>query len=421
MTPYDLIVIGGGPSGMMAAGRAAERGARVLLIEKNRILGKKLLLTGGGRCNITNAEFDTRAFLENFPESKDFLYSPFSQFSVKDTFDLFERLGLPLVVEDEGRAFPGTQSAIDVRDTLERYMREGGVEIRRGAKVVSVQKKGEWEVGTADSLFFRARQLIIATGGVAAPETGSTGDGFRWLRELGHEVQDPGTNLVPLTTDDVLIHALAGVALPLVAIRFSRDGKTMIKKKGRLLFTHFGISGPMVLNAAHEVKKLLAGGAVRASVDMFPDLDEGGLDERLVAAFNAHKNKELKNALALVVPKGMAEAVLSLAGAVFDKEVNSVTRDERRKLVRTLKGVSFPITGTLGLDRAIVADGGVRCEDVDMRTMRSKIVPGLYVLGDMLDVNRPSGGFSLQLCWTTGFVAGTHAAERKEGSLHERA
>lgn len=414
MTAYDLIVIGGGPSGMMMAGRAGEQGVRVLLIEKNRVLGRKLLLTGGGRCNITNAEFDVRRFLEHLKESRDFLYSPFSQFSVADTFSFFERLGLPLVVEEGKRAFPKTQKAADVRDALRRYMEAGDVHVRTDTEAGTVEKKGDaWVVRTADGDTFSAPFLAVATGGLAAPETGSTGDGFRWLAELGHDVQGPDPSLVPLRTNDVRIHSLAGVTLTDAGLSFWQNDRVRIKKKGRVLFTHFGISGPMVLNTAHEVKKLLSEGEVTARIDLFPSFDEGALAKRVLALFEEHKNKEVRNALKDLAEERVLNTVLEkLPPGLAEKKVHSVSKEERMELVRALKNLTFSITGTLGLDKAIVARGGIPLTEMDMRTMRSRAMPDLYVLGDALDINRPSGGFSLQLCWTSGFVAGNDVAAR---------
>jgi len=256
---YDLIVIGGGASGMLAAGRAADLGARVLLLEKNKVLGKKLKVTGGGRCNITNAEFDVRTFLENFPESKEFLYSPFSKFSSKDTFTFFESRGLPLVIEARKRAFPKTQSALDVFRVMEKFVKRNGIDIKTGVCVTSIQKEGDKiiSVKTSKGEEFFGDNFAIATGGFAAPETGSTGDGFNMLEKLGHTITKSRPNIVPLTTNEEWVHSLSGTTLSFMTIRFIQDGKTKIKKTGKILFTHFGISGPLILNSSHEVQKLL--------------------------------------------------------------------------------------------------------------------------------------------------------------------
>lgn len=407
---YDLLVIGGGPSGMMCAGRAAELGARVLLLEKNPVLGKKLSITGGGRCNITNAEFDVRAFLAHFPESQEYLFSPFSKFSAKDTIAFFEQRGLLIKVEERKRAFPKSESAPDVVRVMDAYVREGGVTVMTNAAVSVLQKEaGGYTVRTKSGDEYRTRAVALATGGLAAPETGSTGDGFAFLKKLGHTVIRPNPNIVPLTTSAPWVHALAGTTLPHAGIRFLKNGKVALRRKGKLLLTHFGISGPTVLNASFAVSKLLKEGRVEASFDLFPDDDDAALNARLVTLFDENKNKLLKNTLAEIVPAALTRTILTLPPLdLLEKKVHSVTKDERRALVHLLKHLSFPITGTLGWDKAVIADGGVELDEVDFKTMESRLHPGLYLLGDVLNINRPSGGFSLQLCWTTGFVAATH-------------
>lgn len=407
---YDLIVIGGGPSGMMMAGRASELGAKVLLLEKNKTLGKKLRVTGGGRCNITNAELDIRKFLENFPESKEFLFSPFSKFSSKDTFTFFEKKGLPLIIEARKRAFPKSQKAKDVFSTLEKYLRKNGVEIKTNTQIISISKEANKikSVKTKKNEFFYSKNFAIATGGMAAPTTGSTGDGFKWLKKLKHTIKKSNPNVVPLTTNDKWIHRLSGLTLSFMTIRFYQEGKSKIKKTGKILFTHFGISGPLILNSAFEVKKLLNKGNVIASIDMFPDTEENDLDKKILKLFGKNKNKVLKNILPELIHKNLAKELLNLPDIkLTEKEANSVTKEERKKLVKKLKNLEFEITGTLGMDKAVITNGGIILEEVNFKNMTSKLYPNLYLLGDILNINRPSGGFSLQLCWTTGWVAGS--------------
>ena len=413
---YDLIVIGGGPSGMIMAGRAGELGASVLVLEKNKNLGKKLKITGGGRCNITNAEFDIREFLKNFPESKEFLFSPFSKFSAKDTFAFFESKKLPLVIEARKRAFPESQKAEDVFKVLEKYIRSNKGEIKTDTQVVKINKNGDKiiSVETKKGEKFFAKNFAIATGGVAAPTTGSTGDGFKWLKKLGHSIKNPNPNIVPLTTNDKWIHRLSGVTLSFMTIRFYQEGKSKLKKTGKILFTHFGVSGPLILNSAFEVKKLLDKGKVVASIDMFPDTEENALDKRVLKLFEKNPNKELKNILPELLQKNLSKEILNLPDIkLTERKANSLSKDERRKFVKKLKNLQFEITGTLGMDKAVIADGGIVLEEVNFKNMTSKNFSNLYLLGDILNINRPSGGFSLQLCWTTGWVAGSDVVEKE--------
>ena len=404
---YDLIVIGGGSSGLMMAGCAAERGASVLILEKNDDLGKKLQISGGGRCNIYNAEFDTKKLLENYGEAKKFLYSPFSKFAAQESADFFQRIGLETVIQARNRAFPSTERAYDVYNALVNYCKKTGVEVRLNTPVTKIsQEDGEISTITSKKEVFRAHNYALATGGNAKPETGSTGDGFKYLEKLGHTINKPTPNIVPLTTSEDWVKRLAGTSLSFMKIRFMQDDKIVLRRTGKILFTHFGISGPLILNVAGEVKDLLAKGTITASVDMFPDTEIGDLDRRIWRIFEQHKNKQVKNIITELLPKNLGLAILGMLPTdISKKSVNDVSKEERMDLAKICKDLRFPITGSLGWDKAVIADGGITLEEVDFKTMRSTIFPNLYLLGDILHVNRPSGGFSLQLCWTTAWVA----------------
>lgn len=404
---FDVIVIGGGPAGLMAAGQAAKRGKSVLLLEKNRRVGEKLVITGGGRCNITNVEEDKRSFLSNYGKSADFLYSPFSLFDASDTFTFFESLGLPLVVQARNRAFPKTEKAIDVLNALKRNNEKLGVKVRTGCAVRAILSEGSLITGVETNQgTFSANSYILATGGVSHPETGSTGDGFRWLRDLGHTVHDPKPTIVPLAVEDSWVKSLSGVSLSFMKITFFLDGKKQFSKTGKVLFTHFGLSGPLILNCASEVGELLRNGPVTALIDAFPDTDLGALDTKILSVLNANKNKQLKTIFKELVPAKTSEAISSLLNEIdFEIKVHSLSKENRKKIVQLLKALPVTITGLVG-ERAVAADGGVSLEEIDTRTMCSKILNNLFVVGDILHINRPSGGFSLQLCWTTGYVAG---------------
>lgn len=411
----DVIVIGGGPAGLMAAGFAAMGGARVIVLEKNKVIGAKLSITGGGRCNITNAEFDVRKFLDNFPKEKEFLFSPFAQFSAKDTFNFFEALKLPLVTEARNRVFPASQKAEDVVRTMQTFATKNGAEIhfQESADEFIQESDRVTALRTKSGKIFRGKYFVVAAGGVAAPSTGSTGDGFNLLQKLGHTIHQPNPHIVPLTTDASWVHALSGTTWSFMAIRFLQNGETIIKKTGKILFTHFGVSGPLILNCAHDVANMLAYGAVEASINLFPDTDEKALDERLVKLFDGNKNKKLKNVLPEIIHGELANTIISLVEPrLADVSVHEISKESRKQLIKTMQNLRFPISGTRGLEHATIADGGVDLHEVDTKTMRSRIHENIYMVGDTLHINRPSGGFSLQLCWTTGAVAGRDIANR---------
>lgn len=407
---YDVIVIGGGAAGMMAAGVAAERGKRVLLLERNARLGEKLRISGGGRCNITNAEPDERKLLAKYGSGEKFLHSAFSQFGMQDTFSFFESRGLSLKVEANNRAFPKTEKATDVVRVLEQYLKEGGVEVRTGIGVENIEgKAGRIERVIVKGRAYTADSYILATGGLSHPETGSTGDGFAWLRSLGHAIENPTPTIVPLKVKESWVKKLSGVSAE-AKLTFFVNGKKKFSKSGSMLFTHFGISGPTVLNAAGQVADGLQEGEVMVRIDLHPALDLGILDKHIAEVFDTGKNRLLRNAFKDVAPPGSSEALLSLLPAVDpEKKVHSLLKEERRALAELLKNLELTITGLLGFERAVVADGGLRPDEVDMRTMRSKRFGNLFVTGDILHITRPSGGYSLQLCWTMGYVAGMHA------------
>lgn len=404
---YDLIVIGGGASGMMCAGTAAEQGLRVLLLEKNKKLGAKLSISGGGRCNITNNEDNLQKFLKVYGKAEKFLYSSFVQFDKESTKIFFKKLGLPVVVQERNRCFPKTESAPDVVKVLELWLKKNKVTIQTNTAVEKMEKNN----GLISGVFVKgkkyiAKSYVIATGGVSHPETGSTGDGFLWLKDLGHSVVQPNPNIVPLKVKEKWIKKLSGITLEKVKIYFYLDGKRMFDRKGNILCTHFGMSGPLILNSAYEVLQLLEKGTVTCVIDMFPDLDIGSLEKKLVELFDQNKNKNLKNILKEIIPSGLVPVLFEELSLDDQQKVHSVSKENRKKIIGFLKSAKVTIAGSLGYDKAVVSDGGVVLTEVDTKDFRSKLFSNLFFAGDMLHINRPSGGYSLQLCWTTGYCIG---------------
>lgn len=406
---YDVAVIGGGPAGMMAAERAASRGRSVVLIEKNPLLGKKLLITGGGRCNVTNNTPDPRELLPRYKEGGKFLFSAFAQFAVPDTIAYFKERGVELKEENECRLFPQTESAKTICDTLIKSIEKSGVTVRTKCAVTAIKKGEDMFEIQASGGTIRAGSLIIATGGTSRPETGSTGDGFVWARALGHTTVANNFALVPVALRDAWAKTLGGVTLPSIKITLRADGKSQRKEMGKLLFTHFGVSGPTILNMSKQIGELLEYSDVVLEIDLFPELDHKTLRDNLRDLLIEESNKMIKNSLRTLVPSGLVLPLLTLAGIDGDTKNHSVRTDERTALVLLLKCVVLHPSGLLGAEKAVVSAGGVTLSEIDFRTMESRIVPRLFLIGDVLNIDRPSGGYSLQLCWTTGFVAGSHA------------
>ncbi len=426
-TVWDLVVIGGGPAGMTAAGRAAERGKRVILLEKNHTLGKKLLVTGGGRCNVTNAITDRHVLIGRYGKDGAHLHSLFARFGPEDTRTLLRRFGLETKVEAEGRVFPVTDNAASVRAVLEEWMARGNVTIRRNCRVaglvmetpassgtsaVSAAPPRAGAVRTERNEIIAGREFVLSTGGTARPDTGSTGDALPWLKELGVPVRVAESALVPLKVPDRWVRELQGLALAdAELIVQAGDGdwanaRRALTRRGKLLFTHFGLSGPVALNAAADIRELAQNGPVRLLVNPLPGTDPADVDRTITAAVGESGSRPLGKLLGRMVPPRVAAAVCSVAGVDPAQRLATLSRKDRKAVVLVVTAMPCQFGGLMGQDKAIVSSGGVHPSAVDFRTMRLRDVPNVFVLGDLLDFNRQSGGFSLQMCWAGGWVAG---------------
>jgi len=405
---WDVIIIGGGASGMMTAAVASSRSLSVLIIDKNKFLGEKLKITGGGRCNITNNEPDIHKLLKVYGDGAPYLYSPFSIFGVLDTFKYFESRGLPLVVQARNRVFPKTEKAIDVFNVLYKELINNKVVIETSCVVNKINKEENKiiDIETNKGKFY-AKSFVLATGGLSHPETGSTGDGFKFLRSIGHSVIDPSPDVVPLMISDNWVKSLAGVSLSFMKITFYLDKQKQFSKKGKILFTHFGLSGPLILNSAKNIMPLIDKGEVTASIDLYPDTNIGDLEKRIVKIFDLNKNKMLKSIIKEIVPEGMQKAFEEIIDFIdIETKIHSIKKEERRKIVDLLKNLSMTVEGLMGHDRSVITNGGVILSEIETKTMRSKLFKNLYITGDLIHLDRNSGGYSLQICWTTGYIAG---------------
>ena len=407
-----IVVAGGGAAGMMAAITAARAGARVLLLEPNEKVGRKLYITGKGRCNVTN-NCSQEELLASIPRNGKFLYSALSRFSPQAVMAFFEELGVPLKTERGGRVFPRSDKAADIVDALFFELRRQGVEVKRDRLTGLRVQDGRLAAvtGEAEGTISGCEALILATGGASYPRTGSTGDGYRLAEQAGHTVVPIRGSLVPLTSDDPCCAQLQGLSLRNVGfcVRDHR-GKTVFQEQGELLFTHFGLSGPLALSASAHMD--FAKGQYTAPVDLKPALDRQKLDARLLRDFEARANQDYANALGGLLPRSMAPVFVARTGIAGGTKVHDIRREQRRTLLETLKDFSIPLTGVRPVEEAVVTAGGVAVGQVDPKTMESKQASGLYFAGELLDVDGYTGGFNLQIAWSTGYAAGIAAAQR---------
>jgi len=404
---FDLIVIGGGPAGMMAAGRAGELGARVLLLEKNARPGVKLLSTGKERCNLTNA-MPARDLIKAFGVNGKFLFSALAKFDSSDTMEFFKARGVPIKLEDNNRAFPVSNKATDILDVMIDYLKESKVEIETSSVVKKLIKKENriTKVILADGSEFTADNFLIATGGLSYPTTGSTGDGYAWLKSLGHTITKTYPALTPIIVKDKIIKELEGVSLSGVKFTVLKN-KVIDSRVGDAMITANGLSGPAIFALSSLVSRNLPG--LKLNIDFLPNEKAEALDKRLQDIFAQNKNKQIKNVLATVLTARLVSVLLKTAKIKPELEINQLTKINRLAIIDQIKNFSLEISMVGGYDKAMLTTGGVALSEVDPKTMRSKIFSNLYLAGEILDLDGPTGGFNLQECWSTGRLAGESA------------
>jgi predicted Rossmann fold flavoprotein len=412
---YDLAVIGAGPAGMMAALRASECGASVILLEKNHKPGIKLLMTGKERCNITNADTDVQRFASSFGKKGKFLLSALYRFGVRETIDFFHGNNLKTVVERGGRIFPESGRAEDVHALLLRRIKKNSTTLLTDCSIKKiVHKQHGIERIILDKNEITAKNYLISTGGLSYPGTGSTGDGYRWAKQMGHRIVKPEPSLTPIIVKESWIQELEGLSLKNVRISVYLENKKMDERFGEALFTDRGMSGPVILDMSKTIGGLLARGQTDLFIDFKPALDSAILDKRILRELERHKNRAIKNMLPELLPRKLIPVILRRAGINADTKNNSITKDERKKLRLLLKQFPLTIRKLVGFNKAIITTGGVDLKEVDPKTMRSRIIQNLYFAGEVLDLDGPTGGYNLQVCWSTGHLAGESAVGNRD-------
>ena len=412
---YDVLVIGGGAAGLMAAGTAAGRGLRVCLVEKNSTPGKKIRITGKGRCNVTN-DCEVKTFIDSIPTNGRFLYGAASRFTPHDTMEFFEDLGLPLKTERGNRVFPQSDHAADVAETLARFAVDSGVHMRIGeVKSLLLEDGSVRGVELRNGEKIPAGSVIVCCGGLSYPVTGSTGDGYRLARQAGHTVSELRPSLVPLIARGVDCRDMMGLSLKNISVRVTdtQTGKQIYEDFGELLFTHFGLSGPVILSSSAHMRQM-SPGKYRISIDLKPALSQEKLDLRLLRDFDANKNRDFINSLDALLPRKMIPVVVKRSGIPPETKCNAITREMRHELEKVLKSFDVTVEGFRPVEEAVITSGGVSVAEIDPKTMMSKLVKGLYFAGEVLDADAYTGGFNLQIAFSTGRLAGNSVEKREE-------
>ena len=415
----DVLVVGGGAAGLMAAVVAAEQGSNVTILEKMEALGKKLVITGKGRCNVTNSA-DMEEFMKNIPENAKFLYSAFSRFNNVDIIQFLNNQGVATKVERGGRVFPVSDKAVDVLSAFTKKLKELNVKVKLNFAVTKIIEENGVSIGIegkhngkSEKIF--ADKIILATGGKSYPVTGSTGDGYKMAESLGHTITPLRPSLVPLICEEKskkLCQEMQGLSLKNVAIKIKHDDKIIYEDFGEMLFTHYGLSGPIILSASailiryKNIENLVKENRIKLYIDLKPALDEEKLDNRILRDFEELKNKQFKNSFDRLLPKKMIQPIIETTRIDPEKRINEITREERKKIVQTLKNFELIISGFRSIEEAIITSGGISIKNINPKTMESKVIRNLYFAGEIIDVDAFTGGFNLQIAWSTGYVSG---------------
>lgn len=402
-----VIVIGGGAAGILAAGAAGSRGKKVILLEKNNKLGKKIFITGKGRCNLTN-DGSIEELLDHVVSNRNFLYSAFYSFSNTDIRELMHQFGVETKVERGNRVFPISDKSSDVIKALTNYINDNNVDLRLEKEVKDIIATNEGIVGVKlkDGSIIECNKVIVATGGMSYPTTGSTGDGYRFAKSFGHRITPLKPGLVPLETQEEWVKELQGLSLKNVKLTAIVHDKIIYEEFGEMLFTHYGISGPIVLTMSNYINKYLDRGPIKVLINLKPALNEDMIDKRLQREFDSNINKQFKNSLNDLLPKKLISVVIALSAIPENKYVNQITKEERKKLIDTLLGFPITVTRTRQLSEAIVTAGGISTKEINPSTMESKIIEGLHFAGEIIDVDALTGGYNLQIAFSTGYLAG---------------
>ena len=415
-----VLIIGGGAAGMMAAAFAAKNGNRVEVFEKNEKFGKKLFITGKGRCNITNAA-DLEDFFSAVTSNPKFLYSAFYSFTNEQVISFFEELGVKTKVERGGRVFPVSDHSSDVIQALKSEMERLGVKINLNAEVKELITEKNSTIETVDGIRLVSGKkisgdaVIVATGGISYPSTGSTGDGYRFARRCGHKVSELSPSLVPMEVKEWYAGELMGLSLRNIEIRITDGKKKLYQEFGEMLFTHYGVTGPVILSASSIVGKKLKDTELTLHIDLKPALTEEQLDKRVLREFETNHNRQFKNAVDSLFPSKLRPVIVELSGIPEEKKVHEITKEERLRFVRLIKDFTMTLTGLRGYNEAIITKGGVSVKEIDPGTMESKLVKGLYFAGEVLDLDAVTGGYNLQIAWSTGYLAGMNAGVEGKG------